>query len=115
MTRAILLSVAICCFALALAADPGLCHAGDADDSERIMEEAAASLKFFMPENRAYMLEKHSEPFVPFWSKMAVVFGYIDNRAACEEIADAMTKIKNADRDPGETPYKFECNPIDRK
>ena len=46
---------------------------------------------------------------------MAVVFGYIDNRAACEEIADAMTKIKNADRDPGETPYKFECNPIDRK
>jgi hypothetical protein len=41
MTRAILLSVAICCFALALAADPGLCHAGDADDSERIMEEAA--------------------------------------------------------------------------
>jgi hypothetical protein len=59
MRRTILVAVALCCFAVAQSANSNSCHAG-ATENERVMKDAARSLTFPQPDNRAYMLEKHS-------------------------------------------------------
>jgi hypothetical protein len=64
------------------------------------MIQAARTLKFSVPENRAFILEKQ-EVYV---GEVAVIFGYADNRFACQEIAD----ILNASRRAG----TFKCHPI---
>ena len=49
------------------------------------------------------------------WIQLAVIFGYVDNRAACREIADALTEKSVLLRKVYGFADKFECNPIDRK
>ena len=114
MRRAILVAVALFCFVAAQSASLVLCHAGEAEDNARIMEDAARSLKFSLPENRAYMLEKQSGLLGGSeWSQVAVIFGYVDNRAACRDIADALTEKSALLRQVYGIVDKFECNPID--
>jgi hypothetical protein len=45
------------------------------------MIQGARSLKFGLPENRDYILEKQG-------SEIAVMFGYVDNSSACQDIAE---------------------------
>ena len=61
---------------------------------------AARSLKFSVPENRAFILEKQET----FPTEVAIVFGYADNRSACQSIADILI----ASRREG----TFKCHPI---
>lgn len=75
--------------------------AADADENLRIMTEAARQLKWPPPENRAYLLVK-SETIE---SPVGVIFGYVDNRAACKEIADALSN-------PTARVGTFQCHPV---
>ncbi len=111
MRRAILVAVALCCFVIAQSAS-----AGDVEENARVMEKAARSLTFSLPDNRAYMLEKQSGLVGDAgWSQLAVIFGYVDNGAACRDIADALTEKSVLLRKVYGFADKFECNPIDRK
>ena len=58
----------------------------EADQNEEIMAEAARNLHHSLPENRAYFLEKRET----VKSQVAVIFGYVDNAAACEQIASIL-------------------------
>ena len=58
------------------------------DKNLQIMLQAARSLIFSDEGNRAYLLIKRSSIAA---SEVAVIFGYLDNRAACKELAEAMT------------------------
>ena len=60
--------------------------AADADKNLETMIEAARQLEFALPENRAYLLVKNET----IESPVGVIFGYVDNRAACQEIAEAL-------------------------
>jgi hypothetical protein len=93
--------------AIALASQPVSANEV-ADENERIMEEAAASLTPFLPENRAYMLARRSDPDVPFWSEVAVVFGYTNNKEACTLIAEAM---QNSSRE--RSSVRYDCKRVD--
>lgn len=58
------------------------------DRNQRIMIEAARKLEFTGAfDGRAYMLLKREAGGSP----VAVVFGYVDNAAACDEIAEALS------------------------
>ena len=107
MRRTILVAVALCCFAVA---------AGATDENERIMKDAARSLTFSQPDNRAYMLEKHSgaDLVSGTLSQVGVIFGYGDNGAGCRDIADALTEERSVllSKVYGYAD-KYECNPID--
>jgi hypothetical protein len=70
------------------------------EENVRTMIQAARSLKFGVPENRAFILEKQ-ETVV---AEVAVIFGYGDNRSACQEIADILIASRRAGT--------FKCHPI---
>jgi hypothetical protein len=61
---------------------------GRTDRNLSIMLDAARQLEYALPENRTYLLIKRTillgEQIV---SPVAVVFGYVDNHDACEQIA----------------------------
>jgi hypothetical protein len=78
------------------------------------MKDAAGSLQFSFPDDRAYMLEKQPSG-ISKWIEVAVIFGYADNRAACRDIADLLTERSVALQKVYGPADKFECNPIDRK
>ncbi len=63
-----------------------LAHAGT-DKNVRIMIEAARKLEHSLQENRSYLLIKNETIASP----VGVIFGYMDNVAACEQIADALS------------------------
>src|SRR5437899_640346 len=57
------------------------------DSNVQTMEQAARTLRFSLPENAAYMLER----LTAFGdTEVAVIFGYVDNRAACRDISNAL-------------------------
>jgi hypothetical protein len=87
MGKRFALMIASIAFGVAQLVSSGASHAGDADDNVRAMMEAARSLKFSERESRAYMPEKEAST-----SQVAVIFGYADNKAACEQIAGALTE-----------------------
>jgi hypothetical protein len=66
----------------------------------QVLIQAARSLKFTVPGNRAFILEKQE----PSAAEVAIIFGYADNRAACQSIADILI----ASRREG----TFQCHPI---
>jgi hypothetical protein len=68
-------------------------------ENAKTMIQAARSLKFSVPENRAFILEKQ-EPI----TEVAIIFGYADNRSACQSIAEILI----ASRREG----TFKCHPI---
>ena len=74
--------------------------AADADKNLETMIEAARQLEFALPENRAYLLVKNET----IESPVGVIFGYVDNRAACQEIAEALSNPVRVGT--------FQCQPI---
>jgi hypothetical protein len=82
---------------------PSLCQtalAGKAEDNLDVMIDAARKLVFALPENRAYLLVKQES----FASPVGVIFGYVDNAAACEDIAEALSNPMRVGT--------FKCSPI---
>lgn len=57
------------------------------DRNSDAMVTAARALQFIIPGNRAQILEKTD----PSPADVAVVFGYADNRVACEDLARVLT------------------------
>jgi hypothetical protein len=57
-------------------------------DNAGTMEKADRSLRVPQDGGVAYMLEQHSTHVT---SAVGVIFGYLDNRAVCWEIADALS------------------------
>jgi hypothetical protein len=74
---------------------------GDRTAEVQALIQAARSLKFSVPENRAFILEKQETAV----AEVAVIFGYADNRSACQEIADILIASLRAGT--------FKCHPID--
>jgi hypothetical protein len=72
----------------------------DPDDNLQVMLRAARQLKFSLPENKAFMLEKQGYVV----SEVAVIFGYVDNAAACEALALTLSTSG--------TDGTFKCHPI---
>ena len=72
----------------------------EVDENVQAMMGAARSLKYSLPENSAYVLEKQ-ETIV---SDVAIIFGYADNRAACQQIAGVLTASLGAGT--------FKCKPV---
>ena len=70
------------------------------DENADAMRRAARSLTYLEPENSAYMLEKQETVI----ADVAVVFGFADNRAACEQIAEVLTASGVAG--------SFKCQPL---
>ena len=70
------------------------------DQNVEIIADAARKLHFALPENRAYFLEKRAT----IRSEVAVFFGYLDNAAACEQIARILSESLNVG--------PFGCRPI---
>jgi hypothetical protein len=68
------------------------------DQNAQILIQAARSLKFTEPGNKAFILEKQ-ETVV---AEVAVIFGYGDNRSACQEIAENLNHRAGT----------FKCHPI---
>jgi hypothetical protein len=95
------LALAFTCFAFAVLQIPYLAtsNARNAESNLQIMLRAARSLKLSLPENRPFLLEKASSA-----SQVAIIFGYVDNRSACEQIAGALTESLGAGL--------FRCNAI---
>ncbi len=91
------------------------CEQSEAEGNTRIMEEAARSLAFSTPDNRAYMLEKIAGAAIvsDIQSKVAAIFGYVDNRAACKDIADLLTERSAALRQVYGGSDEYDCNAID--
>lgn len=75
--------------------------AADSDKNLEIMIEAARQLEWVLPENRAYLLVKNET----IESPVGVIFGYVDNRAACQEIAEALSN-------PAARVGTFQCHPV---
>ncbi len=106
MRQAILIAVALSAVVVALVT----CEPNSAEDNEKIMENAARSLTFSFPGNQAYMLEKINSDaslFPGLRSKMAVLFGYGDNRFICKELAEYLTQRSDA------RGAEYDCNPVD--
>ncbi|WP_436637129.1 hypothetical protein [Microbaculum sp. FT89] len=70
------------------------------DANVQVLAETARDLKFILPENKAYFLVKQET----IHAEVAVIFGYTDNQAACQQIARILTKSFNAGT--------FQCTPI---
>jgi len=80
-----------------------LAYAGIADKADknvRIMIEATRKLDYALPENRSYLLVKNETIAAP----VGVIFGYVDNAAACEGIAAALSRSLGVGT--------FKCSPI---
>jgi len=93
------IKVGICAAIVALALTSGASLA-DPDQNVSVMVEAAQQLSWDY-ENRAYLLVKQETTVAP----VAVVFGYGDNAAACEELARALSQ-------PTSMAGTFKCQPI---
>lgn len=91
--------VGFCAAILALFLASGASQA-DPDRNVRLMVDAARELSWGR-ENRAYLLVKQETTVAP----VAVVFGYADNAAACEELAHALSQ-------PTSRVGTFKCQPI---
>lgn len=65
-----------------------LCAMADAESNLRKMVDAARSLTWSLPDNRAQLLVK----LETIESPVAVIFGYADNAAACHQIATVLSK-----------------------
>jgi hypothetical protein len=87
MTTRLMIALA----ALLLCCEP-MSAQSNADRNVQVMVQAARSLKFSLPEDKAYMLVKQ-ETVV---SEVAVIFGYADNRSACEQIAAVLSSSLRA-------------------
>lgn len=92
------IKVGSCVAILALTLGSGAGQA-DPDGNVRIMVDAARELTWGS-ENRAYLLVKQETTVAP----VAVVFGYADNAAACEELATALSQ-------PASRVGTFKCQP----
>ncbi len=57
-----------------------------ADSNVKTMVNAARTLKYAIPTNRPYILEKQKTVA----SEVAIIFGYADNRSACEQISEVL-------------------------
>jgi hypothetical protein len=69
------------------------------DENVQVMIQAARSLKF--PDgNMAFILEKQEVAI----AEVAVIFGYADNRSACQQIADILIASRRAGT--------FKCHPV---
>jgi len=66
----------------------------------QVMIQAARSLKFTQPGNMAFILEKQETAI----AEVAVIFGYADNRSACQDIADILIASRRAGT--------FKCHPV---
>ena len=53
------------------------------DENLQTLTKATRSLKFSVPGNKAFVLEKYGVA-------LTVVFGFADNRAGCEEMAEIL-------------------------
>ncbi|MCI2401083.1 hypothetical protein MN188_16940 [Aliiroseovarius sp. N1Y82] len=73
-----LLSVFVCSASI-VSADP--------DPNVEKMRKAALSLELSLPENRVFFLVKRET----IRSVVGVIFGYVDNEAACDELATALS------------------------
>ena len=62
--------------------------------------DAARLLKFSVPNNRAYILEKQETTV----TEVAIIFRYGDNRSACEQMAEILGASKRAGT--------FKCHPV---
>ena len=72
------------------------------DQNVAIMREAARKLELSSEgDGHAYLLVKQEIVRAP----VAVIFGYVDNAEACEEIADVLSNAPRAGT--------FKCSPID--
>lgn len=90
--RSLLVAVSFSLSAPAVSADP--------DTNVEIMAEASRQLSWDY-ENRAYFLVKQETIVAP----VALVFGYGDNSAACQELATALSQ-------PEARTGTFECVPV---
>jgi hypothetical protein len=70
------------------------------NQNAEVMAQAARSLKFSVPENKAFFLEKQ-ETLV---TEVAIIFGYADNKSACEQIASVLSS-------PSSRAGTFRCHP----
>ncbi len=73
----------------------------DPDRNLDILVDAARRLEFALPENKAFLLIKNESVTAP----VALVFGYVDNDAACTEIIETLN-------DPVRI-GTFRCEPIE--
>jgi hypothetical protein len=78
----------------------GIDAKANSDDNFRRMLEAARTLSFVMPGNRAFVLEKQETEIAP----VAIFFGYLDNRTACQQAADVLSRSGQAGT--------FKCHPV---
>ena len=80
--------------------------AQNVDRNLNLAIKAARDMRFpgpiNVPDNRAYILEKFL--FTP--AEVALIFGYADNRTACEQIAEVMTRTLRAGT--------FRCHPVQK-
>jgi hypothetical protein len=85
------------------------CQPSEPDNNTQIMEDAARALTFSIPGNQAYMVEKISgaAALPGVRSKVAVLFGYGDNRVICKEIAEYLMERSDA------RGAQYDCNVID--
>jgi hypothetical protein len=62
----------------------------DAEKNLQIMLDAARKLEwgFYSAQNEAFLLVKNETIEAP----VGVIFGYADNKAACEELAETLSK-----------------------
>lgn len=79
---------------------PAVSQTDRVEQNLQTMLEASRALNFDTSQDRAYLLEKQETVRTP----VAVVFGYGDNRAACEEIATILSSSGDAGT--------FECVPV---
>jgi len=95
------------------------CEERSYERNAQMMEDAARSLIYPTPSNdpgnRAFMLEKiaRAELVSGIASKVAVVFGCSDNRAACKQIADALMERSAALSKVHGRADTYDCNAID--
>jgi len=78
---------------------PGSASA-DSDENIKKMVDAARKLEWSFRENRAYLLVKQEVAMAP----VGIIFGYVDNAAACQEIATALSNPVRVGT--------FTCSPI---
>jgi len=94
--------IGVCAIIFGTALTSGATHA-DTDQNLQVMIDAARQLSWsdWMGDNRAYFLVKQETQVAP----VAVIFGYADNAAACEELASALSQ-------PQARAGTFKCQPI---
>lgn len=72
----------------------------ESDENLKIVVDAARKLEWSYRDNRAYFLVKQETAMAP----VGIIFGYVDNAVACEEIATALSNPVRVGT--------FKCSPI---